>query len=405
MRSESASPRARRSDYDYDDEDLKKQNMSTNTTTTSSSNDYQVSLSLGFILTTLFLATLVAYHAGTMTRQNILQNMNTPQAASATSVSPLLHQWLRKMVATNSETSSTMDGQTEDAWIHCQDQQKQQENHLCDIQSKKDATEGSSSSSSSSDSSDDDDEEEKEEEREKTDGLHMNGEPVGQHMLLEFGPMQFSYEETVAFLLQRAARKGWYLQSYHQQCKKSTASNNYHNNKQEATCILVFDNGNRMAFHSQANALDIYSRAKDEETLLSLLEQLAPLNISRWAFKPRGTPWGTFDAGLEDMYNGLLGSLEYTYKSLVGRQTSAFQEISFYDTISPTLLKWDSCQKSLSTTEDNYYTRNAHLFQPDRQMFLDGVVQSRSYGERAYHEALVHPSMLAHPNPERVGTC
>ena len=29
-------------------------------------------------------------------------------------------------------------------------------------------------------------------------------------------------------------------------------------------------------------------------------------------------------------------------------------------------------------------------------------MQSTSKGERAYHESLVHPAMLAHPNPNRV---
>ena len=32
----------------------------------------------------------------------------------------------------------------------------------------------------------------------------------------------------------------------------------------------------------------------------------------------------------------------------------------------------------------------------------DGVLQSSLYGETAYHEALVHPAMISHPNPRRV---
>jgi spermidine synthase len=35
-------------------------------------------------------------------------------------------------------------------------------------------------------------------------------------------------------------------------------------------------------------------------------------------------------------------------------------------------------------------------------MYLGNVMQSRYYGEAAYHEALVHPSMLAHLHPRRV---
>ena len=35
-------------------------------------------------------------------------------------------------------------------------------------------------------------------------------------------------------------------------------------------------------------------------------------------------------------------------------------------------------------------------------LFLDGISQSAQRDEYIYHEALVHPAMLAHPNPERI---
>ncbi len=37
-----------------------------------------------------------------------------------------------------------------------------------------------------------------------------------------------------------------------------------------------------------------------------------------------------------------------------------------------------------------------------KALFLDGKIQSSEYDEALYHEALVHPSMTAHPNPEDV---
>jgi spermidine synthase len=40
--------------------------------------------------------------------------------------------------------------------------------------------------------------------------------------------------------------------------------------------------------------------------------------------------------------------------------------------------------------------------EPDRMVFLDGLLQSRRAGDAAYHEALVHPALMAHPNPKRV---
>jgi len=35
-------------------------------------------------------------------------------------------------------------------------------------------------------------------------------------------------------------------------------------------------------------------------------------------------------------------------------------------------------------------------------LFIDGVLQSSEYDERVYHESLVHPAMMTHPNPKRV---
>src|SRR4030066_1754846 len=35
-------------------------------------------------------------------------------------------------------------------------------------------------------------------------------------------------------------------------------------------------------------------------------------------------------------------------------------------------------------------------------LVLDGKIQSSECDEFIYHEALVHPAMLSHPNPERV---
>ena len=50
----------------------------------------------------------------------------------------------------------------------------------------------------------------------------------------------------------------------------------------------------------------------------------------------------------------------------------------------------------------SYYSQNQELFAPERSVFLDGIMQSTSTGERSYHESLVHPALFAHPNPTRV---
>jgi spermidine synthase len=37
-----------------------------------------------------------------------------------------------------------------------------------------------------------------------------------------------------------------------------------------------------------------------------------------------------------------------------------------------------------------------------KTLFLDGKIQSSQIDEAVYHEALVHPAMVTHPNPKRV---
>lgn len=52
--------------------------------------------------------------------------------------------------------------------------------------------------------------------------------------------------------------------------------------------------------------------------------------------------------------------------------------------------------------DGSYESRNPILFKPDRVVMMDGWIQSNRNDEAAYHEALVHPAMFAHPNPKRV---
>lgn len=51
---------------------------------------------------------------------------------------------------------------------------------------------------------------------------------------------------------------------------------------------------------------------------------------------------------------------------------------------------------------DSYESQNRDEFQPDRIVFVDGVLQTRLSGDAPYHESLVHPAMFAHVHPRRV---
>jgi spermidine synthase len=78
-----------------------------------------------------------------------------------------------------------------------------------------------------------------------------------------------------------------------------------------------------------------------------------------------------------------------------------FQQISVWDVITPARGSVDAFEQSL-TGGGSYSSSHPELFAPDRMVFLDGLLQSRRVGDAAYHEALVHPALFAHPNPKRV---
>jgi spermidine synthase len=78
-----------------------------------------------------------------------------------------------------------------------------------------------------------------------------------------------------------------------------------------------------------------------------------------------------------------------------------FQTIDIYDVFTPERGTLESYEKSLANN-GSYESTHPELFQPDRIIFLGGILQSRRVGDAAYHEALVHPSLFAHPNPKRV---
>lgn len=79
-----------------------------------------------------------------------------------------------------------------------------------------------------------------------------------------------------------------------------------------------------------------------------------------------------------------------------------FQRIDIYDTIDATTAYGLSYTNSLSN-DGSYESLHPELFLPEREIYLDGVLQSTRNGNEAYHEALVHPALFAHPNPKKVG--
>ena len=77
-----------------------------------------------------------------------------------------------------------------------------------------------------------------------------------------------------------------------------------------------------------------------------------------------------------------------------------FQHVAIYQMIDSRKRSLAAYEKSISN-DGSYESLHPEMFLPDKILWLDGVEQSSLMGDAAYHEALVHPAMIAHPNPKR----
>jgi spermidine synthase len=127
-----------------------------------------------------------------------------------------------------------------------------------------------------------------------------------------------------------------------------------------------------------------------------------------WSHKLRGFREG-FSPGYRRYGNPLetdvgLDTLRMHYldkKEVLTSRTTKFQHVDIYEVINPRVNSLAWYERSLSDN-GSYESIHPEMYRPDRVLYLDGVQQSSLYGDAAYHEALVHPSMIAHPNPQRV---
>jgi spermidine synthase len=120
-----------------------------------------------------------------------------------------------------------------------------------------------------------------------------------------------------------------------------------------------------------------------------------------WTHKLRGFR-DDFENHLSvDLGEMVLEASSYDFKKEIASVQSAFQRIDIYDTIHKADQDIAAYERSL-VPNGSYESKNPKLFEPNRLVFLDGILQSMREGNEAYHEALVHPAMIYHPDPRRV---
>jgi len=180
------------------------------------------------------------------------------------------------------------------------------------------------------------------------------------------------------------------------------------------TCVAILKDGNYMSIFSEPLkkqcSFDIFIAGdKDVLDLISIAQQHLDFSKQarmRYSYKLRGTrPFsGRYTNYENDLGEILLENKDlYFHKRQIGTTQTEFQSIHVYEALSHKAQSLEGYEKSLETDVDNYYTQNPELFRPNQWLFLDGVMQSSYLGDAAYHEALVHPAMLAHSvGPKRV---
>lgn len=234
-------------------------------------------------------------------------------------------------------------------------------------------------------------------------------EPAGQHLLIDIENVDSKFldsEERLAeAMLKIVEVSGLTLLSYH--C---------HSILKGVNCIGVLLESH-VAFHTWPSlgviALDLFTCGPQSLLpVVPILEDLfgvhpedfsagdeAPHMI--WSHKKRGFKEQISNPEQVDIDQFLLGWADLEMKSPVVNVKTKFQEIQAYDVIDPTKKTLKEYHKSLSN-DGSYESQHKELFKPDRILYLDGVLQSRILGESSYHEALVHPAMVAQGNPKRV---
>lgn len=234
-------------------------------------------------------------------------------------------------------------------------------------------------------------------------------QPVGQHLLVDIKNVDEDFlnskERLADAMVTLVEESGTTMLSYH--CHKLEPTG--------VSCVGVLLESH-ITFHTWPEAgvitLDMFTCGTVQMLpLLGMITRVCGVPetpmikppVARWALKYRGFPTGTGDRKAEasDLDRHVLGSTNVHVKEKVAELQTEFQRVEIYDVLRPRTRGYDSFALN-SANDGSYESLHRPLVLPDRIMYTDKVMQSRRYGEKEYHEALVHPAMIAHENPRRV---
>eukprot|EP00557_Chaetoceros_sp_GSL56_P012726 CAMPEP_0176481324 /NCGR_PEP_ID=MMETSP0200_2-20121128/2757_1 /TAXON_ID=947934 /ORGANISM="Chaetoceros sp., Strain GSL56" /LENGTH=726 /DNA_ID=CAMNT_0017877517 /DNA_START=207 /DNA_END=2387 /DNA_ORIENTATION=+ len=234
--------------------------------------------------------------------------------------------------------------------------------------------------------------------------------PAGQHLLVDIKNVDGTFLNSELRLAQAMVdvvnQSKLTLLSYH--CHKLIPMG--------VSCVGVLLESH-ISFHTWPEegviTLDLFTCGSGELVpVLPIIEELFAIPIEDgnaadppqllWSHKLRGFNPEPSVLG-DDLGQFVLERSQMDLKVEVASTKTKFQRIDIYDSIDSSARDYLSYMKSLDSKHTSYESLHPELFLPEREVYLDGVLQSTRYGNEPYHEALVHPSMFSHPNPKRVG--
>ncbi|KAL7539833.1 hypothetical protein ACHAXR_009651 [Thalassiosira sp. AJA248-18] len=268
--------------------------------------------------------------------------------------------------------------------------------------------------------------------------------PSGQHLFIDIQHVNANFltsehllsEAIVAFVEEKQLA----MLSYHcHPLEATTASGG-------VTCVGIMHDGH-MSLHTWPNhgviELDLFTSSSSGDDLIPMLPLIKRLfaipttttttsydiesftirtNQEKpkfhWGHKLRGFRQGFLNYQRDknpydqELGQDILRRRDFDHKKLLVSTKTSYQHVDIYELLHPKGTAYAALGKksplSTTTTDDDetlsqqdglneYYKVGL-----DRALFIDGVLQSSLYGESAYHEALVHPALLSHPDPRRV---
>ena len=107
-------------------------------------------------------------------------------------------------------------------------------------------------------------------------------------------------------------------------------------------------------------------------------------------------------AGSSDLSLWVLSPLEMHSKTQIYSGDTKFQKVDIWDIVEVTDTPSYAGVLRHNMTPGDPRLLDPNYADPDRLLFLDGILQSLRSAENVYHEAMVHPAMFAHAKPQYV---